>query len=621
MKFSNSFFSKLKPENCFLIISLFFGILILFTTPPFQVPDEFNHFYRAYQISEGKLIGLKQDNRVGGYIPESLIKISEPFKTLSWNINRETSIEQINECFNIQLEPEKKVFVDFPNTGMYSPISYLPQALSIFFLRILNPPPLYIFYFARIFTLLFWSVFIYFSIKILPFFKWLFTLIALLPMSLFINSSLSADVISNIFSFLIISYILKLIFNNQIITKKNFIFVCILSIFLASAKLVYTPILLLYILIPKENFLNTMNKYLQISILFVISLFTMIFWSKIMNNLYVPYSLYNSQFRDGITLTQCSDMYKQMENIFENLFRTIQIFVNSIFHAFDMWFNGYIGTFGWLDTNLPQFFIYFSYIFIIVIALFDGRKDIVINKYQKIIFGTSMIITVVLILLTQHLTWNCIGGNLITTIQGRYFIPAFPLIFLTLYNSKLVKTDLVIPLVILFSIFGSLLTLNTLYNRYYVINEFNTSTITCDAEKKSDNNSFETNSNEIFLENGNTQNSENPRTGNFSAKLNSVNQFAFTYRMYNCKIGDIVKVSVWRFGNEGNIIISGEDNEFYYAQSTAIEKDSIGWEFLVLQQTIKNNMKNKEIGIYIYYDGLDSAYFDDFKIEYQKTLN
>ena len=171
MRLLNLKIKKIKPDFFFISFALFFGLIILLLTPPFQTPDEINHFYRSFQISEGNLISVKQDNRIGGYLPTSLIKITEPFLRLSWNMHAKTNSKTIIEQLKIPLEPDKKIFVDFPNTGMYSPISYFPQSISIFVLRKFNLPPLYIFYGARIFTLLFWIISIFFAIKIIPFYS------------------------------------------------------------------------------------------------------------------------------------------------------------------------------------------------------------------------------------------------------------------------------------------------------------------------------------------------------------------------------------------------------------------------------------------------------------------
>ena len=477
MKNFKFIFYKLSPDLFFVVFASFFSLIILLLTPPFQIPDEINHFYRAYQISEGTLISIKQDNRVGGFIPTSLIKITEPFLYLRWNKNVKTNYKTILEQFKIPLNPEEKCFADFPNTAMYSPIAYFPQAISIFTLRKLHAPPIYLFYGARIFTLIFWICSIFYTIRLMPFLKWLFALIALLPMSLFINMSLSADVVTNLLSFILIAYTFKLSFLEQTISIKNFIITSLLLFVLASYKLVYTPLILLFLLIPKEKFINKKTYYIKLILLLIISLGTVLFWSTILNSLYTPYAEYNIAFRDNANLMQCADMHEQMQYILNHGLYILIVFVISMLHTFNMYFQSYIGTFGWLDTELPIWFIYFSYAILVFVAIADRGNSISLKSYHKKIISISLIAVICLVLLSQHLTWDCVGGMIIGTIQGRYFIPAFPLLFILLYNSKFNHSKPIVPIIIIFSFLSLLLTIKTLYTRYYDTTEFESTTI------------------------------------------------------------------------------------------------------------------------------------------------
>ena len=242
--------SQVKPSSFFLMVSLITGITFLIITPPFQVPDEINHFYKSYQISDGKFLSETKNDRLGGYIPKSFVETTKPFLGLRWNMNSKANFKTIYHQFSIPLNEDDKIFIDFPNTALYSPVSYLPQAFSIFILKNLNFSPIFIFYGSRLFTLLVWIICIWFAIKITPVYKWLITLLALLPMSIFTNMSISADVVTNILAFLLIAYFLKLAFGDKKIDLKNLLILVGLSVLLASAKLVYSPIILLFMLIP-----------------------------------------------------------------------------------------------------------------------------------------------------------------------------------------------------------------------------------------------------------------------------------------------------------------------------------------------------------------------------------
>ncbi|HYP51380.1 MAG TPA: hypothetical protein VEQ34_10595, partial [Pyrinomonadaceae bacterium] len=65
-----------KPQNVLLLLGGIFGLLFVFLTPPALVGDEPNHFFRAYQISDGVIIGEKREHLSGGWIPKSVLLVN-----------------------------------------------------------------------------------------------------------------------------------------------------------------------------------------------------------------------------------------------------------------------------------------------------------------------------------------------------------------------------------------------------------------------------------------------------------------------------------------------------------------------------------------------------------------
>ena len=141
-----------RVEHIFLVLSIIFGIIFAFTMGPFQVPDEAAHFYRAYEISTGNLVSIKQNNVVGDYLPKS---IKETTTYLEIASNTKLDIWKIKNALNMNLNRYNKIFYDFPTAALYSPIAYLPQSIGIFLGRIFNASPLLIMYIGRLLILVF----------------------------------------------------------------------------------------------------------------------------------------------------------------------------------------------------------------------------------------------------------------------------------------------------------------------------------------------------------------------------------------------------------------------------------------------------------------------------------
>jgi hypothetical protein len=63
---------------CFLL-GLLGALPLVVLTPPFQVPDESQHFLRAYQLSERRIRPIVQDGETKAMLPSSLIELIESF--------------------------------------------------------------------------------------------------------------------------------------------------------------------------------------------------------------------------------------------------------------------------------------------------------------------------------------------------------------------------------------------------------------------------------------------------------------------------------------------------------------------------------------------------------------
>ena len=78
----------------------------------------------------------------------------------------------------------------------YGPIGYLPQAAGIAVGRLFGAPPLICFYLARLANLLVAVTLLFFAIRLAPFGKQLFVLMALLPVTMMELASVSSDALT-----------------------------------------------------------------------------------------------------------------------------------------------------------------------------------------------------------------------------------------------------------------------------------------------------------------------------------------------------------------------------------------------------------------------------------------
>ena len=182
------------PHRFVLVIGLLFGGSLLVLSPPFSVPDELAHFQRAFHCSQGKLYACKRDGRTGDILPSSLAETyvaivdraedDEQFK-ISW--------AKIEKARGISLDPQRQQFTAFANTALYSPVPYLPQSVAIWAARFGELSPLAMLYLARAANLIVYLLLAAAAVRLAPIHKWALALVALMPMSVYLAASLSAD--------------------------------------------------------------------------------------------------------------------------------------------------------------------------------------------------------------------------------------------------------------------------------------------------------------------------------------------------------------------------------------------------------------------------------------------
>lgn len=446
---------KLKPEKLFFILALIFGLAFTFITPPYMAPDENRHFFRAYSISEGKLFASTAS------LPNNLWWPHVITGDLRSHPERKIKPSDLLGIWNIPLQPDYKISMVFTATSSYGLVAYGPQTAGILLGRLLGFNPLPLTYLARLFNLLFWIFLITAAIRIAPTLKWVLLLLALTPMGLFQAASVSADAMTNGFSFFTIASLLYLAKGAvETIRAKQMVFLTVLLILLAMTKLPYILLALLYFLIPPRKF-STTKRYLIFTLVLFILLAAV---SAIgpLSSRFDPDSLrsQNTQTNSGM----------QIDLIIKHPFNFLRVVIRSFGLYFGDLFLTYIGRLGWLDTVLPLF-IYITYpILALFSVLVDHEEGIKFKLWERLLSAVIpgliyFFIAAIMYIFFLHYKTPTIEG-----IQGRYFIPAVPLLALLFYNQRIHLPRWVIGIIILVGICIILTTTTfTLVGRYYTL--------------------------------------------------------------------------------------------------------------------------------------------------------
>ena len=411
-----------RPERLFLILGLLGGLLFAFLTPPFQVPDEQTHLFRAYQIAEGGLIAQRVNGKSGGMLPRSLGRADSAFWQVRLRPDRKLDPTSIFDALGHPLDPQRRQFIDFNNTAVFSPIPYLPQALAIALVIPFELSPIIMMYLGRVASVVAIVVLIFLAIRLIPTFKYVTLSVALMPMFIFQMASLSADGITNALSLLFVALVLRSTIDFNTIYK--WILVCAATIGLC--KPAYTVLTLLVFVVPLVQTERSALRWLQAALVPAISFIASGAWAFLMRDVYAPI-----QWVDGI------DPAAQMAFI---LGKPLSYLGEVFSHYSDSWYGNLelmIGRFGWLDTYLPWWFWNTYAALLVLLALTDGSPHFSISLSQKFICLSTVVIGIVSVTTALYICCNPLRGEVVQGAQGRYFIPFLLPALLGLYNQKL----------------------------------------------------------------------------------------------------------------------------------------------------------------------------------------
>ncbi|MBA3682138.1 MAG: DUF2142 domain-containing protein [Bacteroidetes bacterium] len=616
--------NKIKPWNFFVFAAIVFEIVFTSVTPPLQAPDEFNHFYRAYQVSDGQFLPERTSNRLGGEIPVCFNDFMVPYFYAATNLKYVLYGLEVEESGDVRFNDSITEFKDFPNTAYYSPVSYAPQAFAMFIVKQFNCSVSSVYYAGRIGGFLFWLIIMFLVIKIVPVYKWLFTTLILLPMNLYVTNSLSADTVTNCLGLLFISLTLKYAFAENKLTKAQLFLLLIIILLIAMAKVVYVGAIVLLFIIPANKFANKLWQYGSIAIMFILSFIVVYAWSETIMKFYITYTEYDPKHNFYIGLSSCGNYNAQKAYILEHGFYFFTVIYNSIFRHPEQFLIGYVGAFGQSDIAMKNIVYIISYIFILFLAVTESNKFI-LGLRQKIIIFIAAFGSFVLLLLSQHLIWDCVGEGIVDMVQGRYLIPIFPLLFILFNNSKIkIKPTpllFVLPFVFVINLYAA----RKIFYRFYVESYTSKTEFFCGFEQKDSLGNFITSNPEIKLGSAAMQVKDTSFTGKYCAYLPPPSrydlQFGFNYKFKNLKAGDMIEIDARQKGVGGSLVIAGKGkncNEFFFASNAHSLAEINGWNKIYSVFTMTEKCDSSDVTFFMWNPSDKKVYFDHINFRIKK---
>ena len=412
---------KMNYQLFFAITAGILALLWIIALPFGRVPDENDHFYRAYGISEGVIIAQNgengQDAVTGGAVSAdtdgdsyagsvmSVTKGAYLPKGIDMKVPLHTStFRDIIGNRGTKIDKNDLKWYNFPNMALYSPISYLPQLLGLMVSKIFTDRVMIMAYVGRILIAAFTIIMLAISIKLAPVKKETVFMVGLLPMVFQQGISWSADAFVNVMGIFFACYVLHLAYKDQeVLSVKEITILWVSGILIALCKVVYVPIILLMFIISASKFGGKLKKNIHCFGTLITGSVLSLVWMKASN-------LAGSASGD-----QISYILEYPLEFVKIIPRTLLSFTTDIFGEL---LGNNLGGLNIPIYSLPLVLVGIYLLYISVIP-----EERAFSTGVKWIFALVWMAVVALTFGSMYLGFNSVGNNLIVGFQGRYLIP------------------------------------------------------------------------------------------------------------------------------------------------------------------------------------------------------
>jgi uncharacterized membrane protein len=300
-------------------------------------------------------------------------------------------------------------------------VGYLPQAAGIGLGRLLGASPLATFYLARLANLFVAVVLLFFAIRVAPFGKQLFVLLALLPMTMFELASVSCDALT-ISGAMLFTSLLLWATTRPTLRRSDVALVIAGAAILLNVKPGYEALVLLVLLLRPAQ-LGGRARYLAFAaanVLVVSGVFL------------IDYLVTGTADRAGTD----AGAGEQLMFVLQQPLAFLGILWSSLGNNLLTWTLESIGILGWFTIALPPAL----YIFILVagVAFFVGMEEKVsLQVRQRILLAATGVAVFVTMAVALYVFLPTSSGEL--SFQGRYLAPVWLLLLLSAYGIRFIK--------------------------------------------------------------------------------------------------------------------------------------------------------------------------------------
>jgi uncharacterized membrane protein len=417
-----------RPASIFVLLSLVFGSIIIVANPPLRGPDEIAHFLRIYSYARGEVLPVTEINgRKGIVVSPELYNQVYFFKTAGEVFAR--SREQGMRYGQIMAEYSKladtdghqsdqaSLFAPFAGTEGYNPAAYIPYIVAAAIGRLLRLDFPAMLLLMRLFGLLAFTAVVAYAIAVTPTLKWAFLLIAMLPVSLYNRTVLSADGATLSYTLAITALCFSSAqkpVSGQVWNRSFWMTLCVLS---KQPQIIFVLLELIVC-----GLKDLPRRWRNLAIVVLPGLILSPLWVVAVSADIAAWRL----------LEERNDSLEQFHPLWKLLYMWDHPyhFPLAAWTAFSGWagrlWQELIGIVGWQDILLPPWTYVVLTVLLLLVSLQKVQLDGAARARVTVITGLVILGYVVLIYLIFFLVYTPIDIDHVRGVQGRYFVIALP---------------------------------------------------------------------------------------------------------------------------------------------------------------------------------------------------
>ena len=444
-----------RPAFLFIILSFAFGSAVSVVVPPLRGPDEIAHFLRSYSYARGELLpAVEVDGRKGILIERELHAQLAFFKNAGERFaqDREQGLRygEIMQEYPApdgtpdEAEEQAWKFMPFAGTEGYNPVAYAPYVLAAAIGNLLGLDFPNLLMLMRVLGLIAFTAVVAYAIRVTPTLKWAFVLVAMLPVSIYNRSVLSADGAALACALMITALCFSAVQRHGRLGERSlWMTLCTLS---KQPQIVFVLLELMTCRVTELR-----RRWSSLAFVVLPSLILSPLWVWAVSGEIAAWRLLEAETHPR----EHFDPLWKLAYMWEHPLHFPQAAWTAVTVWGDRLWPELIGILGWQDVLLQPWAYVVLTVLLLLVPLQKLDLDGAVRARVAVISGLAVLAYVVMVYLIFFLVYTPVDIDHIRGVQGRYFVVALPMA--AIFLAAIINVDLPRGVVATAAIAGSLL--------------------------------------------------------------------------------------------------------------------------------------------------------------------